>query len=117
MPKKLLIFIPTYNEVENVRIILEQLVSLNLNADIFFVDDNSPDGTGLLLNQLALQYPGVIVEHRPIKAGIGSAHRYGINWAYDHGYQSLLTMDCDLTHSPEYISLFFVLCNYVPVIP
>jgi len=106
MPKKLLIFIPTYNEVENVRIILEQLVSLNLNADIFFVDDNSPDGTGVLLNQLAFQYPGVIVEHRPIKAGIGSAHRYGINWAYDHGYQSLLTMDCDLTHSPEYISLF-----------
>jgi len=106
MTKELLIFVPTYNEIENVQAILEQLRALKLNADILFVDDNSPDGTGQLLDELVLIHPNVRAEHRSGKMGIGSAHRYGITWAYEHGYRQLVTMDCDFTHSPEYIPQF-----------
>ena len=95
MTKELLIFIPTYNERENVEAILGQLLALKLDTDILFVDDNSPDGTGDLLDQLASAHPNMIVQHRAGKLGIGSAHMHGIAWAYEQGYTQLVTMDCD----------------------
>ena len=103
MSKDLLIFIPTYNEHENVGRIIEQIEALNLDADLLFMDDNSPDGTGQLLDELATTRPRLTVMHRSGKLGIGSAHAEGINWAYMQGYRRLVTMDCDFTHSPEYI--------------
>ena len=103
MSKDLLIFIPTYNEHENVGRIIEQIEALHLDADLLFMDDNSPDGTGQLLDQLATTRPRLTVLHRSGKLGIGSAHAEGINWAYAQGYRRLVTMDCDFTHSPEYI--------------
>ena len=103
MKNELLIFIPTYNERENVELMLSQILALRMPADILFVDDNSPDGTGLLLDSMATNNSNVFVIHRSGKLGIGSAHAYGINWAYDQGYRLLITMDCDFTHSPEYI--------------
>lgn len=101
-----LVFIPTYNEKENVEKICPEIIGLGLNLDILFVDDDSPDGTGLILDMLAKKYPNLSVVHRPGKLGIGSAHIDGIKWAYDHGYSRLITMDCDFTHSPEYLSAF-----------
>lgn len=101
-----LIFIPTYNEVDNVISIVNLIHEQNLLADILFVDDNSPDGTGAILDKLAAEYANIHVIHRAGKSGIGSAHKFGIKWAYDRGYSSLVTMDCDLTHSPKYIPLF-----------
>ena len=76
MANDLLIIIPTYNESENVAGILQQILDLGLAADILFVDDNSPDGTGKVLDDLAKQTSNVIVQHRPGKMGIGSAHAY-----------------------------------------
>jgi dolichol-phosphate mannosyltransferase len=104
--RKLLIFVPTYNENNNVENILNQILALNINADILFVDDNSPDGTGKLLDKLAKEYSRLITRHRPQKLGIGSAHRDGIQWAYTHGYDLMITLDCDATHPPEYIPDF-----------
>ncbi len=98
-----LIFIPTYNEKENVEKIYSKITELKLNIDILFLDDNSPDGTGILLDRLVKAYHDVNVIHRPKKLGIGSAHLAGIKWAYDYKYQKLITMDCDFTHSPEYL--------------
>lgn len=106
MRNELLIFIPTYNERENVESILSQLLALELPADILFLDDNSPDGTGEVLDSLAERYANVSVQQREGKLGIGSAHAHGIRYAYEHGYCLLLTMDCDFTHSPEYIRDF-----------
>lgn len=106
MNHELLIFIPTYNERENVDALLEQIFGLGLNADILFLDDNSPDGTGELLDGLARKHANVQVIHRPGKFGIGSAHAHGLNWAYSRGYKMILTMDCDFTHSPHYIPQF-----------
>jgi dolichol-phosphate mannosyltransferase len=113
----ILIFIPTYNERGNVARLCQQLNALREHqptpviADILFVDDNSPDGTGEALDQLAAQYPHIHVIHRAGKEGIGTAHQVGIRYAYAHGYDTLITMDCDGTHPPEYIPEFLAEAN------
>ena len=96
-----MIFIPTYNERDNVALIVPQLVALGLDADLLFIDDNSPDGTGEALDALARNHSGMNVIHRSGKLGIGSAHRDGIAYAYDHDYRRLITLDCDFSHSPS----------------
>ncbi len=106
---KLLIFIPTYNEAENVRMIYEQIKALNLDADLLFCDDNSPDGTGKIIDEICASDQRVFVIHREGKWGIGTAHRQGIDWAYAKGYHHLITMDCDFSHSPSYIKSFIEL--------
>jgi dolichol-phosphate mannosyltransferase len=99
MTDKILVFIPTYNERDNVMMLYERISNLHIALDILFVDDNSPDGTGDVLDQL--NKPNVYVIHRPGKLGIGSAHKDGIAWAYSHGYSRLITMDSDFLHRPE----------------
>lgn len=102
----MLVMIPTYNERENVTEMIKRIQALGLDLDILFVDDNSPDGTGKLLDELKKQHPNLCVIHRPGKMGIGAAHMEGIRWAYQNGYKTLITMDCDFTHSPENIPDF-----------
>lgn len=101
--KKGLIFIPTYNERDNVEKLIRQLDQLNLDFDLLFVDDNSPDKTGEVLDELASHRDNLFVIHRPTKLGIGSAHIDGIDWAYKNGYRLLITMDSDFSHCPAYI--------------
>lgn len=100
---KILVFIPTYEEVENVSVMCEQIMALPLPLDLHFTDDASPDGTGKELDRLALLYPRMTVSHRSGKLGIGSAHQEGIAYAYRNGYEILVTMDCDFTHDPQKI--------------
>ena len=85
---KILIFIPTYNEINNIDIIFEEIQKLNLSADILFIDDNSPDGTGKYLDKLSKKYSFFSVIHREEKLGFGSAHKVGIKYAYDNNYHS-----------------------------
>jgi len=99
MANTILVFIPTYNERDNVTKLYERIINLNLPLDILFIDDNSPDGTGAVLDQI--NKPNVFVIHRSGKLGIGSAHKDGIAWAYSHGYEQLITMDSDFLHRPE----------------
>lgn len=101
--KEILVFIPTYNENENVERLFKGILDLGLELDVLFMDDNSPDGTGNILDTLAKNNPRLTVVHREGKLGIGSAHDEGIRWAYAHGYKILITMDSDFTHPPEYI--------------
>ena len=100
MVPRRLIFVPTYNENRNVERLCEELLALPLAADILFIDDGSPDGTGKTLDRLAREHRRVSVIHREGKLGIGSAHRAGIAYAYDKGYDLLITMDADFSHSP-----------------
>lgn len=100
---KLLVFIPTYNEKENAEKILYEIVDLGLDLEVLFLDDNSPDGTGEILDELAKKNNRVHVIHRQGKLGVGSAHQDAIRWAYRHKYTHLITMDCDFTHPPDYI--------------
>jgi dolichol-phosphate mannosyltransferase len=98
----ILIMIPTYNEAGNIPSLIDRLLSLkHLDADILFIDDDSPDGTGKLLDSYSKIHNRITVLHRVYKAGIGTAHNYGIEWAYNHGYTHLVTMDGDFTHPPE----------------
>ena len=98
-----LIFIPTYNEAGNVAALYQEIKRLGLGNDFLLLDDNSPDGTGEIIDRLADADPTVHTIHRSGKLGIGSAHAEGIRWAYKHGYQVLVTMDCDFTHTPASI--------------
>jgi dolichol-phosphate mannosyltransferase len=99
--KKTVIAIPTYNEGDNARRMCEEIHELGIDTDLLFVDDASPDGTGEVLEAIKPRFPRLIVQHRPGKLGIGSAHAEMILWAYDHGYETLVTLDCDFTHSPR----------------
>lgn len=112
----ILIFIPTYNEVENVERIFNEIKALNLNADFLFLDDNSPDGTGKVIDAISQNNSNVHTIHRSGKLGIGSAHQDGIKWAYDHNYEMLITMDCDFTHSPSYITDFIKLSEKANIV-
>ncbi len=100
-PRRTLIFIPTYNEADNAPLMCRELDALGLDCDVLFVDDNSPDGTGRILEGLKSEYPRLIVQHRTGKLGIGSAHFEAIAWAYDQGYHLLVTMDGDFSHTPS----------------
>lgn len=100
MSPKSLIFVPTYNESGNAERMAKALIGLPIDADILFMDDASPDGTGEILDRLARAEPRLRVIHRSGKLGVGSAHLDGIRWAYDNGYERLITLDCDFTHSP-----------------
>lgn len=111
-----LIFIPTYNEIDNVQKIFNDIKALNLAADILFLDDNSPDGTGRVIDDIAQKNSHVFTIHRAGKQGIGSAHQEGIRWAYENNYEVLVTMDCDFTHSPSYIADFINLSGKADIV-
>lgn len=111
-----LIFIPTYNEVENVEKIFHDIKALGINTDILFLDDNSPDGTGKVIDIISQNNSNVFTIHRSGKQGIGSAHQVGIKWAYEHNYETLITMDCDFTHSPSYIFDFIKLSDKANIV-
>ena len=97
---EILIFVPTYNECDNAPRMARELAALPIAADILFFDDNSPDGTGKLLEEIKKEISRLIVHHRSGKLGIGTAHSEAIAWAYQKGYKILVTLDCDFTHSP-----------------
>ena len=96
-----LVFVPCFNEAENVTPLIAKISEVAPTADILFCDDNSPDGTGEVLQGLQSQYPRLQLMRRAGKLGVGSAHLDGIRYALAHGYTHLVTMDCDFTHSPE----------------
>jgi dolichol-phosphate mannosyltransferase len=104
--KPLLILLATYNESENVAKMHSMLREVVPDADILFVDDNSPDGTGAIIDEIIKMDDKVFVIHRPGKMGVGGAHRDGINWAYEHEYKILISMDSDMAHSPFVIPEF-----------
>jgi dolichol-phosphate mannosyltransferase len=100
----ILIVIPTYNEAANIPILYRGIKALKIkNLDLLFIDDDSPDGTGKIVDSFTHRDTHVFTLHREKKSGIGSAHLAGISWAYTHQYPTLITMDSDLTHSPSYI--------------
>ena len=107
MNSKTLILIPTYNEINNIDTLVRKLAKIKNKIDILFIDDNSPDGTGKVIDNYVIQKKNIHVIHRVKKSGIGSAHLEGIKWAFDNKYSKLISLDGDLTHSPEDIEKFF----------
>ena len=100
MPARALVVSPTYNERENLAALVERVMALPDWVDLLIVDDNSPDGTGRLADELAAQRPRVQVLHRAEKDGLGRAYIAGFKWALERGYARVLEMDADLSHNP-----------------
>lgn len=97
------IVVPTYNERENIVQLVGDILSLDLDSKIIIVDDNSPDGTGDLIDDLVARHPSVFAIHRPGKLGLGTAHIAGMKAAAAGGASLILTMDADFSHHPSYI--------------
>lgn len=98
-----LVIIPTYNERDNLEAITRAVLAADPRVDVLVVDDNSPDGTGLLADDLAKELPRVKVLHREKKEGLGRAYLHAFRWALEHGYQYVLEMDADFSHDPKYL--------------
>ena len=111
-----LIAIPTYNEVDNIDLISKRVLDAVPQCHLLFIDDNSPDGTGQRLNHLSKQDNRISVIHRREKLGIGSAHRAAIEFAYKNSIDVLVTLDADLTHSPEHIPQLLELLSSAEVV-
>ena len=101
-----LIIVPTFNERENLPRMVAKLLALRVTLDVLVVDDNSPDGTGTIADDLAARHPQVQVLHRQEKDGLGRAYIAGFKWALDKGYEFIFEMDCDFSHDPEEIPNF-----------
>ena len=92
-----LVVIPTYNEIDNIKDFVNQIIKINV--DILIVDDNSPDGTGDLVQKLSENLSQVNLLKRSGKLGLGSAYRDGFKWGLNEGYKYLIEMDADFSHS------------------
>ena len=101
-----LIIIPTYNERDNIQKLIPLLMELNLSLSILVVDDNSPDGTGKLVNDMSEQNDRIQVLHRPSKLGLGSAYIAGFKHAIQQDVDCIFEMDADFSHDPNMISEF-----------
>ena len=109
---KIVVLIPTYNERENLPLIVSRLRSAVPVADVLVLDDSSPDGTGAIADQLAADDSQVRVLHRKSKEGLGAAYLAGFAWALDEGYDALVEMDADGSHQPEQLpALLAALAN------
>lgn len=95
------VVIPTYNELENLPLIVGRIFEFQPHVDILIVDDNSPDGTGDLAEKLSLDEPSIHVLRREGKQGLGTAYRAGFAWALARNYDVICEMDADGSHRPE----------------
>lgn len=95
-----LVVLPTYQESENISLCLRGLREHLPLATILVIDDASPDGTATIAEEMASSDARIVVCNRPGKLGLGSAHRMGLKYAVEHGFQAVLTMDADLSHQP-----------------
>jgi dolichol-phosphate mannosyltransferase len=96
-----LVIIPTYNESESLPGVISRVRESVPDADVLVADDNSPDGTGTLADELAASDPHIHVLHRPGKEGLGRAYLAGFGWGLERGYDVLVEMDADGSHRPE----------------
>lgn len=115
---KTFIIIPTYNERENIEKLVKEIFNLKISGlEILIVDDNSPDGTAEIVEQLKKEFSQLHLLKRPAKLGLGSAYKAGFNYALDQGADYLLEMDADFSHQPKYLpTIIEQLNNYDLVI-
>ena len=101
---KKLVIIPTYNEIENMKLLLPILMKLDSQFDILIVDDNSPDGTAAFVEKYKTENNRVNILNRPQKQGLGKAYIAGFKWGLEKKYDVLTEMDADFSHAPEHLA-------------
>ena len=106
MEKKILIFAGTYNEAGNIKNFIEKILELNINLDLLIIDDNSPDKTWEIVNNYKKNNKNIVLIKRKGKEGLDTAHKLAFNYAKEHNYNYLVTLDADLSHDPTKIPNF-----------
>ncbi len=103
---RVLVIIPTYNEAVNLPQIVPVVLAQDSRVEVLVVDDNSPDGTGKLADDMAAANPRVHVLHRQAKEGLGRAYLAGFDWALKQSFEAVFEMDADFSHDPTFIPAF-----------
>lgn len=103
---KALVCIPTFNEIENLPLIIPEILGRDERFSVLVIDDNSPDGTGKWAEEESQKNPRVHVLHRREKQGLGQAYLAGFRWALEQEYDLIFEMDADFSHDPDYLSDF-----------
>jgi dolichol-phosphate mannosyltransferase len=106
MAEKALVIIPTYNELNNLKLIVPLVLGQDPRLEVLVVDDNSPDGTGQAADEIAVRDPRVHVLHRSGKLGLGTAYLAGFRWALQRDYEYVFEMDADFSHDPKHLPQF-----------
>jgi dolichol-phosphate mannosyltransferase len=106
MSQNILVVIPTYNELENIEKLIPDILGRYEKADVLIVDDNSPDGTGDYVGELAKTSDRVHIIRRPAKMGLGTAYVEGFKYALEKNYEYIFEMDADYSHDPREIQNF-----------
>ncbi len=106
-----LIVIPTYNERENIASLVDDVLRVVPTTDLLIIDDNSPDGTGQLVDAMSAANPRIHCLHRAGKLGLGTAYIAGFRYAIEHGYDLVFEMDADYSHDPRYLPDFLRLAQ------
>ena len=106
MPDKVLVIVPTYNEIENLGNLVPLVLDQDKRIEMLIVDDNSPDGTGQLADQLARGISRIHVLHRERKDGLGRAYLAGFAWALERDFKYIFEMDADFSHDPKFLPEF-----------
>jgi dolichol-phosphate mannosyltransferase len=106
MSERALVVVPTYNEAMNLPLIVPQILAQDSRIDVLIVDDNSPDGTGRMADEMAAADPRIHVFHRPGKGGLGKAYIAGFRWALERDYEFVFEMDADFSHDPRFLGVF-----------
>jgi dolichol-phosphate mannosyltransferase len=104
--ERALVIVPTYNERDNVRRIIDAVLAQGPQFEILIVDDGSPDGTGQIVDEVAATNPRVHVLHRPRKMGLGTAYLAGFKWALERDFEFIFEMDADFSHDPNHLPVF-----------
>lgn len=107
-----LIFTATYNEKNNISLLLDKIISLKVQADILIIDDNSPDGTYQIIKNYINKYNFISCIKRNKKKGLDTAHKEAYNYAKKKGYEKFISMDADLSHDPSELKKIDNLLNY-----
>lgn len=108
-----LVIIPTYNEKENIEKIIRTTFSQKKAFDILVVDDNSPDGTALIVENLRHEFPkSLYIENRKVKNGLGAAYIHGFKWALARKYEFIIEMDADFSHNPADLEQLYEACAH-----
>ena len=106
MSDKVLVIVPTYNERDNVIRLIDAVLSQDARIEVLVVDDGSPDGTGVLVDERAAVDSRVHALHRPSKMGLGTAYLAGFQWALERDYELVFEMDADFSHDPSHLPQF-----------
>ena len=106
MSERALVIVPTYNERENIRPLIDSVLSKDARIDMLIVDDGSPDGTGAIVDEIAAASSRVFALHRPSKLGLGTAYLEGFRWALARSYDYVFEMDADFSHNPDHLPEF-----------